>query len=48
MMEKNENMFPTVKEKMLHAFKKYKNIYREKFWFQDLDCLKKNIENGID
>lgn len=48
MMEKNENMFSRVKEKMLHAFEEYKNIYRENFWFQDLDRLKKNIENGID
>lgn len=47
-MEKNENMFPSVKEKMLHAFKKYKNTYRKNFWFQDLDRLKKNIENSID
>ncbi|CEG80184.1 hypothetical protein RMATCC62417_14554 [Rhizopus microsporus] len=48
MMEKNENMFPRVKEKMLHAFEKYKNIYRENFWFQDLGRSKKNIGNGVD
>jgi hypothetical protein len=33
MMEKNESMFPRVKEKMLHAFEKYKSIFRENFWF---------------
>ncbi|KAL4207561.1 hypothetical protein AB4K20DRAFT_1971057 [Rhizopus microsporus] len=48
MMEKNENMFPRVKGKMLHVFEKYKNVYRENFLFQDLDHLKKNIENRID
>ncbi|CEG83151.1 hypothetical protein RMATCC62417_17122 [Rhizopus microsporus] len=48
MVEKNENMLPGVKEKILHAFEKYKNVYLENFWFQDLDRLKKNIENGID
>ncbi|KAL4209694.1 hypothetical protein AB4K20DRAFT_1969111 [Rhizopus microsporus] len=48
MMEKNENMFPSVREKMLHAFKKYKNTYRKNIWFQGLDRLKKNIENSID
>lgn len=47
MMEKNENMFSRVKEKMPHAFEKYKNNYRENFWFQDLDRLKKNIKNSI-
>ncbi|CEG69942.1 hypothetical protein RMATCC62417_05927 [Rhizopus microsporus] len=47
MMEKSENMFSRVKEKMLHAFEKYKNNYRENFWFQDLDHLKKNIKNSI-
>ncbi|CAO3691548.1 unnamed protein product [Rhizopus microsporus] len=41
-------MFPSVREKMLHAFKKYKNTYRKNIWFQGLDRLKKNIENSID